>query len=90
MGLQTDAAWVRAAAMTVMGGRAQTAASRDSLAESLIGERKPVAKLLSETRESPGEDTSKLDGRWAFSRCSAPTATGPSSRTPMRRASSSL
>lgn len=68
MGLQTDAARERVAAMTVLGGRAQPAASRDSLANSLVGDREPVAKLLPETRESARENTAKLEGRWALSR----------------------
>lgn len=54
--------------MTVLGGRTQPAASRDSLAESLVGDRGPVAKLLSETRASARENTAKLEGRWALSR----------------------
>jgi hypothetical protein len=68
MGLQTDAARDRVAAMTVLSGRPQPAASRDSLAESLVGDREPVAKLLPETRESARENTAKLEGRWALGR----------------------
>jgi hypothetical protein len=68
MGLQTEAARERVAAMTVLGGRPQPATSRDSLAESLVGDRDPVAKLLPETRESARENTAKLEGRWALSR----------------------
>lgn len=68
MGLQTDAARDRVAAMTVLDGRSQPAASRDSLAGSLVGDREPVAKLLPETRESARENTAKLEGRWAFTR----------------------
>ena len=68
MGLQTDAARERIAARSVLGGRTQPAASRDSLAESLVGDREPVAKLLSGTRESARENTPKLEGRWALSR----------------------
>lgn len=68
MGLQTDAARERVAAITVLGGRIQPAASRDSLAESLVGDREPVAKLLPATRESAREDTAKLESRWALSR----------------------
>lgn len=66
MGLQTDAARERVAAMTVLGGCTQPAASRDSLAESL--DREPVATLLPETRESARENTARLEGRWALSR----------------------
>ena len=68
MGLQTDAARDRVAAMTVLSGRPQPAASRDSLAESLVGDRDPVAKLLPETREAARENTAKLEGRWALGR----------------------
>ena len=68
MGLQTDAARERVAAMTVLGGRTQPAASRDSLAESLVGDREPVATLLPETRESARENTAKLECRWALRR----------------------
>ncbi|GAA4730114.1 hypothetical protein GCM10023350_11700 [Nocardioides endophyticus] len=68
MGLQTDAARERVAAMTIMSGRTQPAASRDSLAESLVGDRGPVEKLLPGTRESARENTSKLESHRALSR----------------------
>lgn len=68
MGLQTDAARERVAAMTVLGGRTQPAASRGSLAESLIGNREPVAKLLPETREKAQGNTARIEGRWALGR----------------------
>ena len=68
MGLQTEAARERVAAATVLTGRAQPAANRDSLAASLVGEREPVAALLPETREAAREITGKLDGRWALAR----------------------
>ena len=68
MGLQTDAARERVAAMTVLSGRTQPAASRDSLAESLVGDREPVAKLLPETQESSRSNTAKLEGQWALGR----------------------
>lgn len=68
MGLQTDAARERIAAATVLTGRAQPAATRDSLAESLVGEREPVAKLLPETRDAARENTARLEGRWALAR----------------------
>jgi hypothetical protein len=64
MGLQTEAARERIAAATVLNGRAQPAANRDSLAESLVGDREPVARLLPETREN----TAKREGRWAVAR----------------------
>jgi hypothetical protein len=68
MGLQTEAARERVAAMTVLGGRTQPVASRDFLANSLVGDREPVAKLLPETRKSAHENTAKLEGRWALNR----------------------
>lgn len=68
MGLQTEAARERVATATVLTGRAQPAANRDSLAESLVGEREPVAALLPETRAAARENTTKLEGRWALSR----------------------
>ena len=45
MGLQTAAARERIAAAAVLTGRARSAANRDSLAESLVGDREPVAAL---------------------------------------------
>jgi hypothetical protein len=68
MGLQTDSARERIAAATVLTGRAQPTASRDSLATSLVGDRKQVARLLPETREVARENTPKLEGRWALAR----------------------
>lgn len=68
MGLQTDAAREQVAAMTVLRGRTQPAASRDSLEESLVGDREPVANLLPETRASTRENAAKLEARWALSR----------------------
>lgn len=68
MGLQTDAARERVATATVLTGRAQPAANRDSLAESLVGDREPVAALLAETRMAARENTAKLEGRWALAR----------------------
>jgi len=68
MGIQTDAARESVAAMTVLSGRAQPASSRESLAGSLVGDRKPVADLLPETREAARENTATLEGRWALGR----------------------
>lgn len=68
MGLQTDSARDRIAAATVLAGRAQPSASRDSLATSLVGDREPVALLLPEIRDAARDHTSKLEGRWALSR----------------------
>lgn len=68
MGHQTEAARERLATATVLTGRAQPATNRDSLGESLVGDREPVAALLPETREAARENTAKLDGRWALAR----------------------
>jgi hypothetical protein len=68
MGPRTDAAREAVAAATVLSGRAQPAASRESLAESLVGDREPVAALLPETRAAARENTAKAEGRWALSR----------------------
>lgn len=68
MGLQTEAARERIAAATVLSGRAQPAASRDSLATSLVGDREPVAKLLPETQVAARANTARMEGRWALSR----------------------
>ena len=68
MGLQTDAARERIAAATVLTGRPQPAATRDSLATSLVGDREPVTRLLPETRDAAHEDTANPEGRWALSR----------------------
>jgi hypothetical protein len=68
MGPQTDAARERVAALTVLGGRPQPAASRDSLTESLMGDREPVAALLPEAREAALESTTKAEGTWALAR----------------------
>lgn len=68
MGVQTASARGRLAAATVLTGRAQPAASRESLSESLVGDREPVAALLPETREASRENTAKLEGRWARAR----------------------
>ena len=68
MGLQSAYARERVATMTVLSGRAQPASSRESLAESLVGDRAPVAKLLPETREAAREHGARLEGSWALSR----------------------
>jgi hypothetical protein len=67
-GLQTEAARENVAAMTVLAGRAQPAASRESLAGSLVGDREPIAVLLPEARDAARENTARLEGHWALSR----------------------
>lgn len=68
MGLQTAEARERVATMTVLAGRPQPAATRDSLAQSLVGNRDPVARLLTETRANTAERTVQIESRWAVSR----------------------
>lgn len=68
MGLRTDAARGTVAAATVLSGRARPAASRESLAESLVGDREPVSALLPETRATARENAAKVEGRWALVR----------------------
>lgn len=67
MGLQTDDARDRVATMTVLAGRPQPASTRDSLAQSLVGDREPVARLLTETRANTAQRTVQTEGRWAVS-----------------------
>jgi hypothetical protein len=68
MGLQSEAARERVAALTVLAGRPQPAATRDSLAQSLVGNREPVATLLTETRANTAESSVRTEGHWAVSR----------------------
>jgi len=68
MGLQTDDARERVATMTVLAGRPQPAPTRDSLAQSLVGDREPVTRLLPETRVSTAASSTRVEGRWAVSR----------------------
>ena len=68
MGLQTDDARDRVATMTVLAGRPQPASTRDSLAQSLVGDREPLTRLLTETRANTAQRTVLTEGRWAVSR----------------------
>lgn len=63
-GVQTDSVRERVAAMTVLAGHPQPAATRDSLAKSLVGDRDPVARLLTETRGSTGASTRSSPVEW--------------------------
>src|SRR5690606_21621727 len=65
MSFQTDEARERVATITVLAGRPQPAATRDSLAQSLVGDREPVATLLTETRTNTAASTVQTKGRWA-------------------------
>lgn len=68
MGLQTDDARERIATATVLAGRPPPASTRDSLAQSLVGDREPVATLLTETQAKTAESRVRTEGRWAVSR----------------------
>lgn len=68
MGLQTEAARERIAAMTVHTRRPQPAPNRESLATSLVGDRDPIAKLLPGARAAASESTSRAESGWAVSR----------------------
>lgn len=67
-GARTEAARERIAAMTVLNGRVQPAASRESLASSLIGDREPIAKLLPRACEAAVAITPQTDAHWALGR----------------------
>lgn len=54
--------------MTVLGGRPRPAASRGALARSLVGDREPVARLVTDTRANTAENTVQTEGPWAVSR----------------------
>ena len=68
MGLLTTMARENIAAATVLAGRTQPVASRESLAASLVGDREPVATLLPETRTAARSSTAKAETHWALAR----------------------
>ena len=67
-GLQTRATAERIAAATVLTGAAQPAASRASLAASMVGDREPIAQLLPLARAAAEASTSALERNWALDR----------------------
>jgi hypothetical protein len=67
-GVRTEAARDRIAAMTVLTGRAQPAASRESLATSLIGDRAPIAEILPAARAAAAASNPQAEGAWAVGR----------------------
>ncbi|GAB3199040.1 DUF4192 domain-containing protein [Nocardioides hungaricus] len=67
-GLQTEATAERIAAATVLTGRAQPAASRASLAASMIGDREPIAQALPAARAAAAASTPALERDWALDR----------------------
>ena len=67
-GLQTREAAERIAAATVLTGAAQPAASRASLAASMVGDREPVAQVLETARACAAESTPSAERDWALDR----------------------
>lgn len=67
-GLQTEAARTAVTASAVLQGRARPATSRASLAASLVGDREPVAALLTEAREARARCTLRVEESWSLAR----------------------
>ena len=67
-GLQTPSTAERIAAATVLTGAAQPAASRESLAASMVGDREPMAQLLPAARVAAAASTPAAEREWALTR----------------------
>jgi hypothetical protein len=67
-GLQTQEAAERIAATTVLTGTVQPAASRASLAASLVGDREPINQVLHTARTSAASSTPSAERDWALDR----------------------
>jgi hypothetical protein len=67
-GLQTQEAAERIAAQTVLTGAVQPAASRESLAASLVGDREPIAQVLEAARTEAAASTPSAQRDWALDR----------------------
>ena len=67
-GLQTQEAAERIAATTVLIGAVQPAASRASLAASLVGNRVPIARVLTTARAEAASSTPGAERDWALDR----------------------
>jgi hypothetical protein len=67
-GLQTQDAAERIAATTVLTGTVQPAASRASLAASLVGDREPIAQVIHTARTSAASSTPSAERDWALDR----------------------
>lgn len=67
-GLQTPATAERIAAATVVTGAAQPAASRASLAASMVGDREPIAQLIPAARAAAAGSTPAFERDWALDR----------------------
>jgi hypothetical protein len=67
-GLQTPATAERIAAKTVLTGDVQPAASRASLAASMVGDREPIAGVLPEARVAAAASNPSVEREWALDR----------------------
>ncbi|MBU1802491.1 MAG: DUF4192 domain-containing protein [Actinobacteria bacterium] len=67
-GLQTPSTAERIAAATVLTGAAQPAASRESLAASMVGDREPIAELIPAARAAAEASTPAAERDWALDR----------------------
>jgi hypothetical protein len=67
-GNRTTETATRISAEAVMVGRARPAATRESLAESLMGDRAPVAELLPATRAAAASSDTTAERHWAVGR----------------------
>jgi hypothetical protein len=67
-GMQTPSTAERIAAATVLTGAAQPAASRESLAASMVGNREPIAQLLPAARAAAAASTPAAERAWAMAR----------------------
>jgi len=67
-GLQTQATAERVAARTVLTGAVQPAASRASLAASMVGDGEPIAQLLPKARDAASASGPSVEREWALDR----------------------
>lgn len=67
-GLQTQEATERIAMKTVLTGSVQPAASRESLAASLVGDREPIGQALHAAREAAASSTPAGERDWTLDR----------------------
>ena len=67
-GLQTTSTAERIAAATVLTGAAQPAASRESLAASMVGDREPIARFLPAARAAAAASAPAVQREWALDR----------------------
>jgi hypothetical protein len=67
-GLQTQEAADRMATTTILAGSVQPAASRTSLADSLVGDHEPIAQALETARAAAAASTPRAERDWAQDR----------------------